>query len=156
MGYGDNITAIACKSFIGMKGQAAYGENKATAVVGLLQKAVCNEHSMRRVFYVIYRRSTEGALPCILHKTRGFLMLCVLYHNDPLPTVYPYLQCNQNNITRKELYDYYYTLVTLTTGYKNLYTCNKAVITTVHVCKNNSFNQLHPDASRERKDHALH
>ncbi len=33
------------------------------------------------------RHEHEGELPCILHKTRGFLMLyaCVLYHDDPLP-----------------------------------------------------------------------
>ncbi len=37
--------------------------------------------------------------------------ICVLYHNDPLPTVYTY---------RKGLYDFYYTLVTLTMGYKNI------------------------------------
>ncbi len=50
-----------------------------------------------------------------LHETRGFLML--LYRDDPLPTV----PCN--NITRKDLYDFYYTLVTLTTGYKGLLYC---------------------------------
>ncbi len=54
-------------------------------------------------------RSPEGELPCILHKTRRFLMLlCVLYHDNPLPT------CNNNNINRKELY---YTAITLTAGY---------------------------------------
>ncbi len=37
-----------------------------------------------RVFYEIYRHEHEGELP---YKTRGFLMLCVLYHDDPLPTV---------------------------------------------------------------------
>ncbi len=36
--------------------------------------------------------------------------ICVLYHDDPLPTVY------NNNINRKELYDFYYTPITLTTG----------------------------------------
>ncbi len=42
--------------------------------------------------------------------------ICVLYHEDPLPT----------NINRKELYDFYYTAITLTTGYKLLYiyTCS--------------------------------
>ncbi len=32
----------------------------------------------------------------------------------------PYLLCNNNNnnINRKELYDFYYTAITLTTGYK--------------------------------------
>ncbi len=37
----------------------------------------------------------------------------------------PYLPCNNNNINRKELYDFYYTAITLTTGYniliQNLY-----------------------------------
>ncbi len=36
--------------------------------------------------------------------------MCVLYHDDPLP-----IPCN--NINRKELYDFYYTAITLTTGY---------------------------------------
>ncbi len=36
-------------------------------------------------------------------------------------TATPYLPCNNNNITRKELYDFYYTLVTLTTGYKIMF-----------------------------------
>ncbi len=30
----------------------------------------------------------------------------------------PYLPCNNKNINRKELYDFYYTAITLTTGYK--------------------------------------
>ena len=46
----------------------------------------------------------------ILHKTRGFLMLYVFY-----VTTIPYLPCN---INRMELYDFYYTAITLTTGYK--------------------------------------
>ncbi len=61
-------------------------------------------------------RSPEGELPCILHKTRGFLMLYVLYI-----TTTPYLPCNNKNINRKELYDFYYTAITLTTGYKLVY-----------------------------------
>ncbi len=69
-------------------------------------------------------RSPEGELPCILHKTRGFLMLYVFYI-----TTTPYLPCNNNNINRKELYDFYYTAITLTTGYKiKLYT-NKIIYT---------------------------
>ncbi len=32
-------------------------------------------------------------------------------------TTTPYLPCNKNDITRKGLYDFYYVLVTLTTGY---------------------------------------
>ncbi len=72
-----------------------------------------------RVFYEIYRHEHEGELPCILHKTRGFLMLYVFY-----VTTTPYLPCNNKNINRKELYDFYYTAITLTTGYKHTYsTC---------------------------------
>ncbi len=33
-------------------------------------------------------------------------------------TTIPYLPCNNNNINWKELYDFYYTAITLTTGYK--------------------------------------
>ncbi len=33
-------------------------------------------------------------------------------------TTTPYLPCNNNNINRKELYDFYYTAITMTTGYK--------------------------------------
>ncbi len=36
-------------------------------------------------------------------------------------TMTPYLPCNNKNINRKELYDFYYTAITLTTGYKILY-----------------------------------
>ncbi len=36
-------------------------------------------------------------------------------------TTTPYLPCNNNNINRKELYDFYYTAITLTTGYKYIY-----------------------------------
>ncbi len=32
-----------------------------------------------------------------------------------------YLPCNNNNINRKELYDFYYTAITLTMGYKHNY-----------------------------------
>ncbi len=32
-------------------------------------------------------------------------------------TTTPYLPCNNNNINQKELYDFYYTAITLTTGY---------------------------------------
>ncbi len=70
-----------------------------------------------RVFYEIYRHEHEGELPCcILHKTRGFLMLYVFYI-----TTTPYLPCNNKNINWKELYDFYYTAITLTTGYKIIY-----------------------------------
>ncbi len=37
-------------------------------------------------------------------------------------TTTPYLPCNNKNINRKELYDFYYTAITLTTGYKTYYT----------------------------------
>ncbi len=55
---------------------------------------------------------TGTSTRAILHKTRGFLMLYVFYI-----TTTPYLPCNNNNINRKELYDFYYTAITLTTGY---------------------------------------
>ncbi len=55
-------------------------------------------------------RSPKGEMPCILQKTQGFLMLYI--------TTTPYLPCN---INRKELYDFYYTAITLTTGYKRFY-----------------------------------
>ncbi len=35
-------------------------------------------------------------------------------------TTTPYLPCNNNNINRKELYDFYYTAITLTTRYNYL------------------------------------
>ncbi len=73
-----------------------------------------------RVLCNIYGNSPSGLRPraraCILHKTRGFLMLYVFYI-----TMTPYLPCNNNNINRKELYDFYYTAITLTTGYKCTY-----------------------------------
>ncbi len=59
------------------------------------------------------RHKHKGELPCILHKTRGYLMMYVFYI-----TTTPNHRRIKNNITRKELYDFYYTLVTLTTGYK--------------------------------------
>ncbi len=37
-------------------------------------------------------------------------------------TTTPYLPCNNKNINRKELYDFYYTAITLTTGYNYVYT----------------------------------
>ncbi len=36
-------------------------------------------------------------------------------------TTTPYLPCNNKNINRKELYDFYYTAITLTTGYNIIY-----------------------------------
>ncbi len=35
-------------------------------------------------------------------------------------TTTPYLPCNNKNINRKELYDFYYMAITLTTGYKSV------------------------------------
>ncbi len=71
-----------------------------------------NRYSMRpSVLWNIqaraWGRSSEGELPCILHKTRGFL-LYVFYITTTL-----YLPCNNKNINRKELYDFYYTAITL-------------------------------------------
>ncbi len=80
--------------------------------------SVCNRYSMRpSVLWNIQARARgrnpEGELPCIL---QGFLMLYVFYI-----TTTPYLPCNNKNINRKELYDFYYTAITLTTGYKKFY-----------------------------------
>ncbi len=36
-------------------------------------------------------------------------------------TTTPYVPSNSNNINRKELYDFYYTALTLTTGYNYIY-----------------------------------
>ncbi len=61
------------------------------------------------MFYEIIRHKYEGELPC---KTRGFLMIiiiCVFY----IMTTPTYCVIK---ITQKELYDFYYTLVTLTAG----------------------------------------
>ncbi len=48
----------------------------------------------------------------VIDIARGFLMLYVFYI-----TTTPYLPCNNKIINRKELYDFYYTAITLTTGY---------------------------------------
>ncbi len=63
-----------------------------------------------------YTGTSTRASCHVLHKTQGFLMLYVFYI-----TTTPYLPCNNNNINRKELYDFYYTTITLTTGYKTVY-----------------------------------
>ncbi len=68
---------------------------------------VCNRYSMRPS--VLWH---EGELPCILHKTREFLMLYVFY----ITTTPSYRLI----INRKELYDFYYTTITLTTGQSSL------------------------------------
>ncbi len=62
-------------------------------------------------------------------------------------TTTPYLPCNNNNINRKELYDFYYTAITLTTGYKVIY---YALYSTVYVCR-----ELHHDVIISTKDSAL-
>ncbi len=91
------------------------------------------------MFYaiIIHGNSPSGlrhrARACIFHKTLGLMLYllhtgtrasCHVYcikHEDFscynyvfYITTTPYLPCNKN---RKELYDFYYTLVTLTTGY---------------------------------------
>ncbi len=75
------------------------------------------------VFYEIYRHEHEGEAPraschvhvyCIKHEDFSCYNYNVFYI-----TTTPYLPCNNNNnINRKELYDFYYTAITLTTGYK--------------------------------------
>ncbi len=73
---------------------------------------VSNRYSMRPSVLKYTGTSTRASChACILHKTRGFLMLYVFY--------IPYLPCNNKNINRKGLYDFYYTAITLTTGYKH-------------------------------------
>ncbi len=47
-------------------------------------------------------------------------------------TTTPYLPCNNNNINRKELYDFYYTAITLTTGYNII--IRKFVCVHIAVC----------------------
>ncbi len=67
-----------------------------------------------RVFYEIYRHEHEGELPvyCIKHEDFSNYVFYI--------TTTPYLSCN--NINWKELYDFYYTAITLTTGYKYMRT----------------------------------
>ncbi len=74
--------------------------------------------------YEIYRHEHEGKAPrascqvyCIKHEDFS-CYICVLYHEDPTT---PYLPCNNNNMNQKELYDFYYTAITLTTGYNKNY-----------------------------------
>ncbi len=68
-----------------------------------------------RVFYEIYRHEHEGELPCICIKHEDFS--CYMCFISRRPRTY----CVIKNINRKELYDFYYTAITLTTGYKLLY-----------------------------------
>ncbi len=65
------------------------------------------------------RAKPRGWVACILHKTRGFLMLYVFISRRPLTR-----PCN---INRKELYDFYYMAITLTTGYNNVYNTRSTV-----------------------------
>ncbi len=53
-------------------------------------------------------------MPCILHKHEDFSCYNYVFYitNNPVP-----IPCNNNNINRKELYDFYYTAITKTTGY---------------------------------------
>ncbi len=67
------------------------------------------------MFYEIYRHEHEGEAMYIAKNTRISHAICVLYHDDPVPP------CNNKNINRKELYDFYYMAITLTTGYNTLY-----------------------------------
>ncbi len=73
MGYGDNITAIACESFIG--DQAAYGENKATAAVGLLQKAVYDPEVFTPV-----GKTRQSPAHKYLKGTKGLTMQLLRHH----------------------------------------------------------------------------
>ncbi len=66
-----------------------------------------------RVFYEIYRHEHEGELPVYCIKHEDFSCYNYVFYI----TTTPYLPCNNNNINRKELYDFYYTAITLTTGY---------------------------------------
>ena len=50
---------------------------------------------------------------CIIHEQYNYVFYI---------TTTPYLPCTNNNINRKELYDFYYTAITLTMGYKYMYT----------------------------------
>ncbi len=75
---------------------------------------VCNRYSMRPSVLRKYTGTSTRAschVYCIKHE--DFSCYNVFYI-----TTIPYLPCN---INRKELYDFYYTAITLTTGYKNLY-----------------------------------
>ncbi len=67
------------------------------------------------MFYeiIIQARARGRVAMYIAQNTRISYAICVLYHDDPF-----YLPCNNKNINRKERYDFYYTAITLTTGYK--------------------------------------
>ncbi len=55
-------------------------------------------------------------------------------------TTTPYLPCNNININRKELYDFYYTAITLTAGYKKWYNFTTILQPmVVHSVRNNCY-----------------
>ncbi len=58
--------------------------------------AVCNRYSMRPSVLCNIQARARGRVACILHKTRGFLMLCVFYITTP-----PYLPCNKSHTIPK-------------------------------------------------------
>ncbi len=61
--------------------------------------------------FMKYTGTSTRASCHVYYKTRGFLILYVFYI-----TTTPYLPYNNKNINRKELYDFYYTAISLTTG----------------------------------------
>ncbi len=84
----------------------------------LIVSIVCNRYSMRPVFYEIYRHEHEGEAPraschvyCIKHEDFS----CYMCFISQRPLTYRVI------INQKELYDFYYTAITLTTGYKTVY-----------------------------------
>ncbi len=76
-----------------------------------------------------YTGTSEGELPCIIIVKHE--MLYVFY-----TTTTPYLPCNNNY--RTELYDFYYTAITLTTGYKLGYTPHKYISTKIYTISQES------------------
>ncbi len=78
-----------------------------------------------RVFYEIYRHEHEGEAPrasCHVYFIKYEDFSC--YNYVFYITTTPYLPCNNKNINRK---DFYYTAITLTTGYKWRYDLLKVV-----------------------------
>ncbi len=80
---------------------------------------ICNRYSMRPSCFMEYTGTSTRAschVYCIKHEDFS------CYNYVFYITTTPYLPCNNNNINRKELYDFYYTAITLTTGYKHIVT----------------------------------
>ncbi len=82
-----------------------------------------------RVFYEIYRHEHEGETPraschvyCIKHEDFSCYMYMCFISRRPL--TYRVIKVIQY---RKGPYDFYYALVTLTTGYKYRYSCTRNV-----------------------------